>query len=420
MSESVLVRAGWIPRVVRDGGELKLQLGAGADANHDPRTFSFPISAAHLDVLRGDLTRHLLLWCAVLPLCDVAGTRGPLDEDAAIALLDPILFGSPADVDAFFSESTVDTTMLVGHGADIALLERGQVVDSLRSATEESDTTRVQTYVADRGRARRNVRLGPLDEAILKFTGHYLHGSTIPRRKPDAVEPHLLSEVLTVIAIAEQASAGMRIRRDPRRGKRSTDKRDWNRMETTVDEAVRRAHPDLVDDAIRSVAFLMCSEAAARSRDEPMGDDEDALAGDDDTGARKTTLIFTDDQGAEKKWHAGDQRTASGEFWEFVADHSGSGNEVFTVEDEERGEGIQLHFYADSVARVTTAVVAKDGADPQYRVEYALVDGMDGYRAVMAAFVRGGCAALDDHGPWMLDVDEFERARGQRDASAGW
>ncbi|MEV6802769.1 DUF6357 family protein [Micromonospora rifamycinica] len=46
----------------------------------------------------------------------------------------------------------------------------------------------------------------------------------------------------------------------------------------------------------------------------------------------------------------------------------------------------------------------------------SLVDGIGGYRNLVRAFVRGGCAALDRHGPWMLDVAEFERMRRQRDA----
>lgn len=95
-------RSGWIPNVIREDGELKLMLGAGADANHDPRTFTFPIGEAHLAVIQEDLARHLLLWSAVLPLCDAAGTKGSLDENAAVALLDPILLSAPVDVDAFF------------------------------------------------------------------------------------------------------------------------------------------------------------------------------------------------------------------------------------------------------------------------------------------------------------------------------
>ncbi|GIF98906.1 hypothetical protein Cci01nite_40000 [Catellatospora citrea] len=106
MRDIVFTRSsGWIPNVIREDGELKLMLGAGADANHEPRTFTFPIGQAHLAVIREDLARHLLLWSAVLPLCDAAGTRGRLDENAAVALLDPILLSSPADVDALFGTS---------------------------------------------------------------------------------------------------------------------------------------------------------------------------------------------------------------------------------------------------------------------------------------------------------------------------
>lgn len=89
-------QSGWIPSVVREDGELKLTLGAGADANHEPRTFTFTfsISEAHLAVIRENLARHLLLWSAALPLCDAAGTRGRLDENAAIALLEPMLLAA--------------------------------------------------------------------------------------------------------------------------------------------------------------------------------------------------------------------------------------------------------------------------------------------------------------------------------------
>ncbi len=84
MREVVFTReSGWFPKVIRDDGVLRIELAAGADANHDPRLFTFPIEDAHLAVLRDDLARHLLLWSAILPLCDAAGTRGAMDEDAA-------------------------------------------------------------------------------------------------------------------------------------------------------------------------------------------------------------------------------------------------------------------------------------------------------------------------------------------------
>ncbi|MGW6012493.1 DUF6357 family protein [Streptomyces sp. NPDC055210] len=419
MSDIVFTRAsGWIPSVIREDGGLKLSLGAGADANHEPRTFTFSIGEAHLAVIQEDLARHLLLWSAVLPLCDAAGTRGQLDENAAAELLDPILLAAPADVDALFQHIRWDRSRLIAHGADIALLERGQVYAAMRTATEASNGKRAQEYHANRRRAERGTVLGPLDAAILRYTGQYLHGSTVPKRKPDAVDHALLPEVMRVIATAEQACAGMRISRDPRRGKRATDKRDWERMQTTVEAAVRHAHPDLVDDAVRTVSFLMCSEAADRSRNTPMEEETAGHRADSGGNASKTALSFTDDKGTEKKWLRDSSHSAAAEFWEFVADRSAADNEVFTIEDEEMGEGIQLHFYADSIARITTLREGEGegGSDPQYGVEYGLVDGITGYRNLVNVFVHGGYAALEKHGPWISDVTEFERARRRRDA----
>lgn len=418
MSDAVFTRrgSGWLPQVIRENGELKLTLAAGADANHEPRTFTFPIGEAHLAVIREDLARHLLLWSALLPLCDAAGIGGRLDEDAAVALLGPVLLSAPADVDALFRRIRFDRGRLVAHGADVDLLERGQVCAAMRGASEQPDERRAQEHHAARRRAGRGLVLGPLDAGVLRFTGQYLHGATLPRRLPDAVDPALLPQVMRVIATAEQACAGMRIGLDPRRGNRATDKRDWDRMTATVDAAVRRAYPELVDDAVRTVSFLMCSEAADRSRSAPADDDE---AADDDPGAddsaRKTALSFTDDKGGGRTWLRGGPSTASAAFWEFVADRSAPDNEVFTIEDEERGEGLQLHFYADSIARITTVRPGEAGSAPRYRVEYRLVDGIGGYRTLVGAFVRGGCAALEQHGPWTSDVAEFERARRRRD-----
>ncbi|MFJ4915466.1 DUF6357 family protein [Streptomyces sp. NPDC088726] len=419
MRDIVFTRqSGWIPNVIREDGELKLMLGAGADANHEPRTFTFAIREAHLGVIQEDLARHLLLWSAVLPLCDAAGTRGRLDENAAITLLDPVLLATPADVDALFRRIPWDRRRLIAHGADINLLERGQVCAAMRAATETPNEKRAQEYRANRRRTERGAALRPLDTALLKYTGQYLHGATVPGRMPDAVDPALLPEVIRVIATAEQAAAGMRIGRDPRRGRRATDKQDWERMATAVDAAVRRAHPELVDEAVRTVGFLMCSEAADHSRSSPLEDDAETAGDHAPSGgaARRRPLSFTDGKGVGKKWLPDGPRTATAEFWEFVGDRSAADNEVFTIEDEAMGEGIQLHFYADSIARVTTVREgAVDGPDPEYRVEYSLVDGIGGYRNLVSAFVRGGCAALGHHGPWLSDVTEFERVRRRRD-----
>ncbi|MYS10962.1 CchlT, partial [Streptomyces sp. SID6041] len=101
-------------------------------------------------------------------------------------------------------------------------------------------------------------------------------------------------------------------------------------------------------------------------------------------------------------------------FWEFVAERSRPNNDVFTIEDEAMGEGIQVHFYADSIARITTLRKGRGGTEPEYGVEYRLVDGMSEYRTLVNAFARGGYASLDRHGPWIKDVEEFERARRRR------
>lgn len=143
-AETVFSRSGWFPHVVRGEPGLMLRLGAGADALHQPRTFLVPISERHLGVIRDDLARHLLLWCALLPLCDAAGIRGPLDQDAAVALLDPILLGPSARIDAHFREAGTDPTLLVAYGADLRLLEAGRVLDALHTATEQPDWQRTR------------------------------------------------------------------------------------------------------------------------------------------------------------------------------------------------------------------------------------------------------------------------------------
>lgn len=263
MYEVVFSRmTGWLPNVVRGDDGLRLELGAGADPLHQPRTFSFPITEAHLRVIQDDLARHLLLWVAVLPLCDAAGSRGALDEEAGVALLDPILLAPADEVDDFFRTIPARTDMLVAHGADVPLLERGQLVDSLHSATEESDIQRMRAYAANRRRGRRGVRLAPPDEAVLTYVGHYVHSSTRPGRNPDDVDPELLPQVLAVVATAEDARGTTRLRGD-KGGERAVERKHvWKRLEKDVARAVRRAHPHLVDDAVRSVTFLMCSEAA--------------------------------------------------------------------------------------------------------------------------------------------------------------
>lgn len=146
MAVTVFSRGVWFPTVVRAGDALRLELAAGADALHDPRVLGFPIRAEHADVLRAELARDLLLWSALLPLWDDAGIRGPLDEGAAVALLDPVLLAQPEEVDALFRTIRWSREQLVAHGADVVLLERGEVHASLAHATVERDQGRVDAY----------------------------------------------------------------------------------------------------------------------------------------------------------------------------------------------------------------------------------------------------------------------------------
>lgn len=416
MRDVVFTRQGWFPAVVRCENGLSIELAAGADANHDPRVFRFPVDEVRAAVIEADLRRHLLLWSAVLPLCGDAGSQGDLDVEAAVALLDPTLLGTPDEVDALFRGIRWDWRLLMAHGGDIDLLDDGKVWAALSEATVTPDRRRVEEYEVNRRRAQRGVTLAPLDTAILRFTGQYVHGATLPNRLPDEVDPELLPDVLRVIATAERATTGMRIGLDPRHGRGVTDKAAWERVATVAEEAVRAAHPELADDAVATVRFLMCSEVRDRSKNLPEEDDAEGV-GDragGPGGVRTARLTFTDDKEVAQPWAPGDSRTAGAAFWEFVASRSAPDNEVFTIEDEQLGEGLQLHFSADSVARITTVTRGEGASEPEYRVEYTLVDGLDGFRTRVRAFVDGGCAALDPHGPWTADLAELERARTRR------
>ncbi|MET0296575.1 MAG: DUF6357 family protein [Microbacterium sp.] len=396
----------WLPRVVRDGSRLRLEFAGGADELHNPREFSVPIGEEHLQVLREDFARHLILSSALDPLGHAAGISGALDEVAAVALLDPILLGRPDEVDAFLARAKWERGPLVAHGADIDLLDSGRVFDSMSAATESADWRRAQTNDADRRRAQRGVVLSPLDAAILRYTGQYIHGSTLPRRDPDAVDPDLLPAVLRVVGTAERAGAGLTIARDPRRGKTGTDKADWRRMEHAVQSALRDAHPDLAADAVNTVSFLLCSEAARRGRSGPF--DVEATG----TVPRGRVLTFTDDAETTQKWHGSQVSDAVEAFWQFVAERFSGRNEVFTLEDETVGDGIQMHFYASSIARVKT--VSGHGDSATFRVEYGLVDDLAHYRRAVREYVAGGFDALRGATRWTADHDEFEAARRRR------
>lgn len=118
----------------------------GSDALHDPRTFMLPIREAHVDAMRTDAWRHLLLYAALLPLCEQAGVRDEWDDVAAAALLDQILLATPEEVDAALRNSRVQQRVLVAHHADIALLEQRRYIEAVASATTASDWSLVTKW----------------------------------------------------------------------------------------------------------------------------------------------------------------------------------------------------------------------------------------------------------------------------------
>ena len=147
MAEILFSRDNWMPSVVTDGDRLLLEVVGGADALHGPRLFTAPLREEHVAALRESLRRHLLLHAALLPLCDAAGVRGPWDEEAATALLDPILLGSPEKVDATLREVRVDRRVLVAHHAGLDLLKRRRYFEAAQSAVPTADWGRVRKHL---------------------------------------------------------------------------------------------------------------------------------------------------------------------------------------------------------------------------------------------------------------------------------
>lgn len=258
-------KAGGLPFVIEKDGALYLKFGAGSDSNHEPRTFTLPVTKAHLAVLRQDLTRHLLLWTVLLPLGDAAETENPLDTSTALELLDHILFDSETEVESLLSNTKWYKETLIAHHADPIQLALGKVFAASKNLTEASDINLAREYTA----SRRHLFIAPLDEAILRYTNQHLHGGGLPSRNPKAVQPDDLPGVLEVITTTEKACAGMELPLDygtdyARFHER--DKTEWHKIKNVVEEAVHSTYPTLATQTLNSISFLMCSEAASRAK----------------------------------------------------------------------------------------------------------------------------------------------------------
>lgn len=136
MIEIVFTRDNWLPRILREDGRLRLEIIGGADALGDARRFTVPVSEEHLARIQEDLPRHVLVRGALLPLCYAAGSLDRIDERAAARLLDLILHGDESEVDtAFVSISWDSRRVLISHGADTELLDKGKALAAAQSVT---------------------------------------------------------------------------------------------------------------------------------------------------------------------------------------------------------------------------------------------------------------------------------------------
>lgn len=175
--EVVFHRGHWLPRVLRAEGQLLLENIDGSDAFHDPRRFTVPTTPQHLEAIRSSPARQVLLRSALSPLWYDAGTVGPLDEQAALAMLDLVLLGEPETLESVFAGPTRwDQRILVAYNADPALLARGELFAALRTVTEEMDWNRVKRLEDRRG-------LPPRDRAEKKGARHALRRIVGARRR---------------------------------------------------------------------------------------------------------------------------------------------------------------------------------------------------------------------------------------------
>lgn len=256
----------FLGRVIQADDGLSFVFPAGADANHDPRTFSFQIQKNHLEIIRNSLQRHMLLLSALSTLADRAGTEGDFDKDTAIALLDPILLGTEAEVEMLFKKIDWNIGVLIASGANASLMEQGALFEGTTLVTEAMDWNRFWEYRAEKDLAERGVSLLELDREILQFTGLYPHKATIPSRRPDKTNPTLLPKILEIISTGEQVALQHDLPSWSTREYTSIQKDEWQQMETRIVEAVSGKYPELSSDAVRAISYLLCSEAVDRVR----------------------------------------------------------------------------------------------------------------------------------------------------------
>ena len=142
---------------------------------------------------------------------------------------------------------------LIAHGGDPTLIGEGRVFRALEGRVRvAADWKLVREHRADEARAASGVHLGLLDQALLRYTNRYEGWSGLGSRRPEQVPASMLSIVLDVITSAELATVDLAP---------TAPRGDW---ESTVGVALRKARPELLDEPIRAVAWLLRDEGPAR------------------------------------------------------------------------------------------------------------------------------------------------------------
>lgn len=249
---------GWIPKVIHEGGRLQLLMGIDFNRGYDIREFHFPLTEEHLTVLRASLARHLILWCVLAPLAERAGTgdrHDTPDPEVAATAIDKVLLGTEQQVEDYVAESVrpYELQPLIAHGGDPKLIGKGRLFQALAGRVRVgADWKLVREHRADEARAARGVRLGPLDQALLRYTNRYEGWSGLGSRRPEQVPELMMSTVLDVVASAQWATVDLAP---------TASLEEW---ESTVGVVLRAARPELLDEPIRAVASLLRDEAPVR------------------------------------------------------------------------------------------------------------------------------------------------------------
>lgn len=221
----------WGPSVVREDGELRLRFATYASDADRVGEFSWPVREEHLEVLRGDRLRGMLMGLVLAARCHHRWeddlTRMP-DPRRVAEVLDKSLLGSEDELVAWLGET------------------RWSREGFLRGCALEGFT--------DEGRALVDrVQQGPtdLDRALVAYCGGEVRAGKKARRTQEAVPEEIVPELLQVIRSVEwRVSRGM-----------PTSRREWDRG---VEGAFTSMWPGFTSEARQAVGRLLEAESPHR------------------------------------------------------------------------------------------------------------------------------------------------------------